>query len=97
MTTTFKYRYPGDPVSDCELMDRQEFLSRFPREGVQIWCFEDQKIDVELIPQAPDEIACDFCSDDPGNEIYLIDRGHKVICAKCAGRSVLPHRLGNKS
>lgn len=94
---TFKYQYPGDQVDICFVMDRTEFLQEFPREPITISTFGDglasPPTSVASLPVDPDEIHCDLCYEDPGNEIYVFNKGTKGYCKKCAGISILPNKF----
>lgn len=86
---SFSWKYPGDPVDVCVVMNRAEFLQQFPRTPIKI----HSEGRTEEIPMAPDEILCDLCGNDPGDEIYVIHRGRKGYCKECAGISVIPNMI----
>ena len=83
-----RYKYPGDPVSDAVKMDRAEFFGLFPPETRTIEVITENEHEVSNVGT---KIMCDFCSEDPEDEIYLIDRGSKALCKKCADQYILPY------
>lgn len=84
---SFKYKYPGDPSCEVQIMNRQEFLEACPRKPIKIYTSDS----VHEIPMGPDEILCDSCSRDPGDVIYL-DRT-RAYCQECAEQWLLPHKI----
>lgn len=89
----FVMRYPGDPPCEVVLMDRAEFLSAYPREPIIIGPLDlDTSLVIpdKVIPMRPDQIECDLCAEDPGDEIYVV-RGTKAYCKTCFDRGCRRH------
>lgn len=78
--------YPGDPPLEVLRMSRAEFLAAHPRRPIEIGTLgpDGEYILKEQIPMAPDEIICDFCNADPGDEVWVYNgmRGYCRACAK---------------
>lgn len=83
---TFQFQYPGDPVETCYVMNRREFLERFPREPIKVYSnsgyFE--------IPIPEDTIICDACNADPGDDITVVSNS-RAYCRPCADRYVMKY------
>src|SRR3990167_4819497 len=97
MSTSFKWQYPGDPVDTCEVVSRAEFMAIFPPEtrNVQIHSGElDGKMEAGQVYPMGDEIVCDFCSADCGDEVWLIYRRSKGVCRECGERVPAKYRIG---
>ena len=90
----FRWKYPGDPEDICIHMNRLEFLGNFPREPIKI--ISGGAV-LEEIPMGDNEIHCDFCNEDPLDDIFVINSGSKALCKKCAEESVIPHITGKGS
>ena len=88
----FDYHYPGDPVMECLVMTRIEFLERYPRCPIEIRNFDTEEL-IEKIPVPLDAIYCDLCNTDPGDKIYVHSGGSYAYCHACAGVSILPSRI----
>ena len=87
----FTFKYPGDTPVDCIKYNRQEFLDMHPRKPTEIWNASGL---VESIPIPKDMILCDFCNQDPGDEIWVVSNS-RAYCRECAERYVLKYCVPN--
>lgn len=80
----FDFRYPGDPPATFVEMTRTEFLRRHPRAPFVITDLTTGER--EELPMGLDEIACDLCSIDPGDTVYVLYYGRggcRGYCGQC--------------
>lgn len=80
-----EYHYPGDLPATCEVLTRAEFLEQYPSVPIKICTAAG----VTEIPVSLDEVICDFCNDDPGDEVFVL-HGYG-ICRRCAEKTVFPY------
>ena len=82
--------FPGDPPITVLRLSRAEFLRRFPRSPVQIETHVEGHTYIEKIELDEGYVHCDFCNDDPGEEVWVY-HDCKGYCRKCAERQWFPY------
>lgn len=83
----FILRYPGDPELPLVEMSRKQFQFLFPDRKIT-WTFGDGS--TQVTPIDPEDIACDACSADPENTIYLLN-GSRAYCTACYTTRLAQH------
>ena len=90
----YTMKYPGDPVMLVLEMTREEFLFYCPRQNITIHDMSGVE-PTQVIPMSTNEIYCDLCSSDPGEQVFaLATRKYRIMrgyCTQCAKESWLPY------
>lgn len=86
---TFTMKYPGDPAVKIEVLNREEFFQLFPPKGrrVTITGFSSEGKFGQESYELGTKINCDFCNEDPHDEIYLVGRA-RAYCRQCFDTSL---------
>ena len=74
-------------------MTRAEFLQAYPREPIKIMT-GDSLATLEVTAEFPvgaDEIACDACSADPGDTVFV--DGGRAMCLQCFETYIRPYLM----
>ena len=87
-----QYEYPGDPVTDADLMFGREFKDRH-RGRVMVVSTANE---TSRMPW-PDEIAlCDSCNDEVADLDLCALTSWGLFCGPCFTRIIKPHVLPRK-
>jgi hypothetical protein len=95
-----KHQFPGDPPAEVAIMSRREFKRLYPRPTLhdEEIAYARGRVDFVAMPDA-DEIVCDSCNRDIGDEVYVYryerlgqcsgsDRGY---CEDCYRKELVPY------
>jgi hypothetical protein len=88
--TTLHFHYPGDPVTEIEVMTGREFLDRHP--GDRIVQFGSPGHLMTRIDLG-DEMVCDTCNTEirPDHRTVHVRDFGRLYCWRCFTRWIRPH------